>query len=115
MGKKIMLAAVALLCATSVYAAPRYKGLDNRHGKTTIRIEIPASDRDESNGLSIDDVRLYNDGKILSAKKVDAIWGDDSTIILQFKKLTHFKDCILSFTVNGTPVSVDIQKELTGR
>lgn len=70
---------------------------------------------DESNGLSVDDVKLYNNGEILTAKKVDAIWGKDSTIILEFKKLTTFEDCTLSFTVNGKPVSMDIQSIMLKR
>ena len=74
--KKIVLSLfVALLSFGSAIAAPQFKGLSNKHGKTTIKVEIPASDRDASNGLSIDNIKLHNNGKILSAKKVDAIWG----------------------------------------
>lgn len=83
--------------------------------QTTIKIEIPASDRDETNGLSIEDVVLYNDGKTFQAKKVDAIWGDNSIVILQFEKLTAFEDCTLSFSLNGEPVSLDIQSCLADR
>lgn len=92
---------------------PNSRGLNNKHGKTTIKIEIPASDRDETNGLSVDNVKLYNNGETLSAKKVDAIWSENSTIILEFKKLTTFDDCTLSFTINGEPVSMDIQSMLS--
>lgn len=28
---------------------------------------------------------------------------------MEFKKLTTFEDCTLSFTVNGEPVSMDLQ------
>lgn len=101
--------ALMFLSFGSAFAAPQFRGLNNKHGKTTIKIEIPASDRDESNGLSIDNVKLYNDGKMLRANKVNAIWGENSTIILEFKKLTTFEDCTLSFTINGKPVSMDIQ------
>ena len=98
--KKIILScAAALLAIGSACATPKFLSLNNKHGKTTIKIEIPASDRDETNGLSIEDV----------AKKVDAIWGDNSIVILQFEKLTAFEDCTLSFSVNGKPVSLDIQ------
>ncbi|MDE5882997.1 MAG: hypothetical protein K2H60_14855 [Muribaculaceae bacterium] len=100
---------VALLSFCSALAAPQFKGLSNKHDKTTIKVEIPASDRDASNGLSIDNIKLYNNGEILSAKKVDAIWGENSMIILEFKKLKEFENCYLSFTVNGQPVSIDIQ------
>lgn len=96
--KKIILScAAALLAIGSAHATPKFLSLNNKHGKTTIKIEIPASDRDETNGLSIEDVVLYNDGKTFQAKKVDAIWGDNSIVILQFEKLTAFEDCTLSF------------------
>lgn len=104
--------ALGLLSFGSAVAAPQFKGLNNKHRKTTIKIEIPASDRDESNGLSIDNVKLCNNGKLLKANKADAIWDENSTIILEFKKLTTFEDCTLSFTINGKPVSMDIQSRL---
>ena len=115
MKKLILLLTIALLSIGSAFALPQFKGLDNNHGKTTIKIEIPSFDRDSSNGLSIDNVRLYNKGKILNPKKVDAIWGDNSTIILEFKKLKEFEDCTLSFTLNGESVSMDIQSFLMGK
>lgn len=111
--KKILLSfVICLLSFGSAFAAPRFKGVDNKHRKTTIRIEISASDRDYSNGLSVDNVRLSNNGETLAAKKVDAIWGDDSEIIFEFKKLTTFADCMLSFTVNGKPVTMDITMDI---
>ena len=104
--KKIILScAAALLAIGSAHATPKFLSLNNKHGKTTIKIEIPASDRDETNGLSIEDVVLYNSGKTFQAKSVDAIWGDNSTVILQFEKLTAFEDCTLSFSLNGEPGS----------
>lgn len=109
MKKLLFSLTVALLSFGSAVATPQFKGLSNNHGKTTIKIEIPATDRDASNGLSVDNIRLYNNGEMLSAKKVDAIWGDNSIIIMEFKKLTVFEDCTLSFTVNGEPVIIDIQ------
>lgn len=115
MKKALLSLAVGLLAVGSSFAAPQFKGLNNKHGKTTIQIEIPASDRDASNGLSVDNVKLYNNGETLNAKKVNAIWGENSTIILEFKKLTTFKDCTLSFTVNGEPVSMDLQSIMMNR
>ena len=107
--KKIALSLfVALLSFDSALAAPQFKGLSNKHGKTTIKVEIPVSDRDATNGLSVDNIKLYNNGEMLSAKKVDAIWGENSMIIMEFKKLKEFENCSLSFTINGEPVSIDI-------
>lgn len=108
MKKLIISLAVALLSVGSISAFPRFKGLDNKNGKTTFRIEIPASDRDSTNGLSIDNVRLYNNDEVLDAKKVDAIWGENSTVIIEFKKLTTFDNCTLSLTINGKPFSISI-------
>ena len=76
MNKLFLSLALLLLSFGSVAAAPRFKELNNKHGKTTIIIEIPASDRDETNGLSVDNVKLYNNGETLTAKKVNAMWGE---------------------------------------
>ena len=109
--KKIVLSLfVALLSFGSALAAPQFKGLSNKHGKTTIKVEIPASDYDATNGLSVDNIKLYNNGEMLSAKKVEAILGENSMIIMEFKKLKKFENCTLSFTVNGKTVSIDIQR-----
>ena len=108
--KKIILSlTVALLSFGSAFAMPEFKGLSNKNGKTVIKVEIPASQRDKDNGLSIDQVKLYNNGDMLFAKRVDAIWGENSTIILEFKKLTVFEDCTLFFLLNGELISIDIQ------
>ncbi len=106
---------LALLSFGSALASPQFKELNNKNGKTTIKVEIPTSDRDASDGLTIDNVKLYNNGQMLKAKKVDASWGENSTIILEFKKLKKFDDCTLSFTLNGNPVSIDIQTYLSRR
>lgn len=110
MKKTFLLLAIGVLAfGSNAFAMPKFKELNNEHGKTTIKIEIPASDRDATNGLSVDNIKLYNNGEMLKAKKVDAIWGENSLIIFEFKKLTTFEDCSLSFTINGEPVSIDIQ------
>ena len=122
-----------LLAAGSVIGAPRFKELNNFHGKTTIKVEIPASDRDADGGLSIDNVKLHNNGETLAAKKVNAKWGEkqgekqgenrcekigeksgeNTTVILEFKKLTLFAGCTLSFTMNGTPVTINLQRHIS--
>lgn len=111
--KKIILSlAIALFSFGASMAAPKFRSLDNRNGKTTIVIEIPALDRDDNDGLSVDDVKLHNNGKIFNADKVDAEWGHNSMIIAEFKKLKTFKNCTLTFTLNGKPVTMNIQNEL---
>lgn len=115
MKKSLFSLAIGLLAFGSAFAAPQLKGLNNKNGKTTIIVEIPSADRDATNGLSVDNVKLYNNGDMLTSKKVDAIWGDNSIIVMEFKKLTTFKDCLLGFTLNGEPVSMDIQSILMNR
>lgn len=131
--KKVLFSlALTLLAAGSVIGAPRFKELNNFHGKTTIKVEIPASDRDADGGLSIDNVKLHNNGETLAAKKVNAKWGEkqgenrcknrceksgeksgeNTTVIFEFKKLTLFAGCTLSFTMNGTPVTINIQRHM---
>ena len=103
-----------LLAVGSAFGVPRFKELNNFHGKTTIKIEIPASDRDADGGLSLGDVKLHNNGEMLAAKKVNAKWGEkndeSTTVIFEFKKLTLFAGCTLSFTMNGTPVTINLQR-----
>ena len=132
--KKVLFSlALTLLAAGSVIGAPRFKELNNFHGKTTIKVEIPAYDRDADGGLSIDNVKLHNNGETLAAKKVNAKWGEkqgekqgenrcekigeksgeNTTVILEFKKLTLFAGCTLSFTMNGTPVTINLQRHIS--
>ena len=117
MNKVLFSFALTLLAAGSAFGAPRFKELNNFHGKTTIKIEIPASDRDADGGLSIDNVKLYNNGKTLTAKKVNTKWGENNgentTVILEFKKLTLFARCTVSFTMNGTPVRINLQRHIS--
>lgn len=108
--KKILLTfAIVLLFVGNALAKPRLKEINNKYGKTIIKVEVPASDRDSVGGLSIDNVRLYNNGEMIKAKKVDAIWDETSTIIIEFKKMKKFEGCILTFTLNGEPVSIDLR------
>ena len=136
--KKVLFSlALTLLAAGSVIGAPRFKELNNFHGKTTIKVEIPAYDRDADGGLSIDNVKLHNNGETLAAKKVNAKWGEkngdksdekcgkkcgkksgekndeSTTVIFEFKKLTLFAGCTLSFTMNGTPVTINLQRHIS--
>lgn len=110
-----LLLTITFLSIGSVFAKPIFKGLNNNGGKTTIIIKIPASDRDNTNGLSLDNFKLYNNGQIHNAKKVNSIWGDESIVTIEFKHLSKFSNCTLSFTLNGEPVSIDIQDRMINR
>ena len=106
--KKILLSfALAMLSVGSMFAMPQFKGLDNKNGKTTIRIEIPETDLTQV--TVIKDCSLYNDGKEYEVKKVNIKGGKGNLFGLEFKQLTTFSDCTLSFTMNGEPVKIDVQ------
>ncbi len=107
MKKTILSLAFALLVTGSAIAAPQFKGLDNNHGKTTVKIEFPSSEFSQT--TVIKGWKLYNNGKVYDVKKVDVKGNKGEIFVLEFKKFTEFSDCILSFTVNGEPVSIDIQ------
>ena len=107
MKKLIFLLTVALFSFGSALASPKFKGLSNNHGKTTVKIEFPISDF--SNTTIIKDWKLYNDGKVYDVKNIEVKGSKVYTFVLEFKKLTKFSDCSLSFTVNGETVSIDIQ------
>lgn len=113
MKKAILSVAIALLSLGSVFAAPQFKGLSNKNGNTTIQIEFPASDL--SSVTELKDWKLYNNDEELAAKKVSVTGHNGNRFVLEFKKLTEFENCRLTFTMNGKPVSMDIQSELITR
>ena len=96
MKKTFISLAFALLSFGAAFASPQFKELNNKNGKTTIKIEIPESDL--SQFTVIKDWRFHNGGKAYDVKKVDVKGDDGST---------------LSFTINGKPVSINIQEKLT--
>lgn len=107
MKKLMLLLAVAVVAVGSALGSPRFKELNNRHGKTTVKVEFPVSDL--SQVTVIKDWKLHNGGKVYDVKRVDVKGREGNTFVLEFKKLTEFSDCSLSFTVNGEPVSMDLQ------
>ncbi|MCI9286288.1 MAG: hypothetical protein HFJ91_11015 [Muribaculaceae bacterium] len=110
MKKLILTLAIALLSFGSASATPQFKGLSNRHGKTTVIIEFSSSDLSKT--TVIRDWKLHNNGKVYDVKKVNVKGSNGNTFILEFRKFTEFSDCTLSFTVNGDPVSIDIQSRM---
>ncbi len=105
--KKIILSLVfALLAIGSAIAAPQFRSIDNENGKTTVKIEFQSSEFSQT--TIIKDWKLYNNGKVYAVKKVDVKGKNGEIFVLEFAKLTKFSDCVLYFTVNGEPASVDI-------
>jgi hypothetical protein len=113
--KKVLLLAIAILSTGCAFATPQFKRLTNKHGKTTIVLEIPAEDKSANNSIRIDNILLYNCGERLTAKKVSAVWDETSTIVLQFKKQAYFDGCELSFTLNGDPITINVQDALSNK
>lgn len=112
--KKIFIAyAFAMLSFGSMFAASQFKGLNNKNGKTTVKIEIP--DSDLSQFTVIRDWKLHNGGKTYDVRNVNVQGKEGNTFVLEFSKLTKFSDCRLSFTINGEPISIDIQSILVNR
>ncbi|MCM1505357.1 MAG: hypothetical protein NC127_09195 [Muribaculum sp.] len=109
MKKLILTLTIALLAFGSALATPQFKGLSNRHGKTTVKIEFSSSDLSRTTVIS--DWKLHNNGKEYAVKKVDVKGKNGEIFVLEFAKLTKFSDCTLSFSVNGEPVSIDILTE----
>lgn len=103
----IIMFTFAMLSVCSVFASPKFKGLNNKNGKTTIKVEIPSSELAQTPVIA--DWKLSNNGKSYDVKKVDVKGRNGEIFILEFKEFTEFSDCVLSFTINGEPVSIDIQ------
>lgn len=110
MKKTILSLAFALLAIGSAIAAPKFKGINNKHGKTTVKIEFPSSEFSQT--TVIKDWKLHNNGKEYAVKKVDVKGKNGEIFVLEFAKLTKFSDCTLSFSVNGEPISIDIQSQM---
>lgn len=73
-------------------------------------------DNNASRDVEITNAVLSNNGKDYPAKQIrcDIINGV-ATYKLTFKRLTVFKDCKVSLTVNGETITVNIQKAMSSR
>lgn len=108
--KTLLLLAAIAVSALSASAKVEFKSLNNYGNNTTIVFTISEDERDSANGLSVDNIVFECDGKIYTAKNVNADFGATTTVTAKFKKLKKFSNCRLTFTVNGEDRSIDIQK-----
>lgn len=109
--KKIILTTALCLSAICGSAEIAYRSLDNK-GATNIVL----TDSDAPAHVEVTDAVLTNDGTDYPARQIRCDVKDGTaTYRLQFKKLTLFKDCRLTITVNGEKKTLDIQKSLTQR
>lgn len=110
--KRIILVTFINLIIFGASAEIRFKSIDNM--RTT---NIVLVDNDTSHtGVEITDAVLSNNGKKYPAKQIgcDVVNGF-ATYELKFKRLTIFKDCKVTLTINGETKTIDIQKTMSDR
>lgn len=104
-----LLVGAMLLSVGSAWAAPKLVSIKARKGKAVVKIEIPASDRDENNGLSVKEVLLHNQGETFKPWRVESnYWGEETTVTMKFRGLPALTDSSLSMSINGQPVSMEL-------
>ena len=109
--KKLVLLSIVALSALAASAEIKYQSLDNIGGTN-----IVLTDSDAPEKVEISDAVFYCDGKEYRAKSIrcDVVDGV-AKYKLKFKRLTVFKDCKVTLTVNGEKKTVNIQKPLLER
>lgn len=99
------------LVALGVSAEIRFMSIDNI--KAT---NIVLADNGAPHGVEVTDAVLFSDGKEYPAKQIRCEVADSVAYCkLKFKRLTVFKDCKVTLTVNGKKVVIDIQKAISSR
>lgn len=109
--KKLVLLSIVALSALAASAEIKYQSLDNIGGTN-----IVLTDNDAPEKVEVSDAVFYCDGKEYRAKSIrcDVVDGV-AKYKLKFKRLTVFKDCKVTMTVNGEKKTVNIQKPLLER
>lgn len=98
-----------LLMAIIAFAEPHFVSLSN----TTVIFTLTSDDKDSNNGLGIENIMLECDnGKTYKAKHVDAQFGDTTTVIVKFKKLSKLENSRLKFCINGEDKYIDIPTDM---
>ena len=109
--KKIFLIAVFSFAVFGASAEIKFKCLDNIRGTNVVLVDDNAPQT-----IKITDAVLSNNGSEYPAKQIrcDVVDGT-ATYKLKFKRLTLFKDCKVTLTVNGEKITINIQKSLIDR
>lgn len=109
--KKFFLIAVFILAVFGVSAEIKFKSLDNIKGTNVVLVYDNAPQT-----FKITDAVLSNNGSEYPAKQIrcDVVNGI-ATYKLKFKRLTLFKDCKVTLTVNGEKITINLQKSLLDR
>ncbi|MDE6267102.1 MAG: hypothetical protein K2M07_07125 [Muribaculaceae bacterium] len=109
--KKFFLIAVFSLTVLGASAEIKFKSLDNIKGTNVVLVDDKAPQT-----VKITDAVLSNNGSEYPAKQIrcDVVNGV-ATYKLKFKRLTFFKDCKVTLTVNGEKNTINLQKSLLYR
>ncbi|MDE7413903.1 MAG: hypothetical protein K2N05_08990 [Muribaculaceae bacterium] len=106
--KKLFLIAVFSLVVLGAAAEIKFQSLDNLKGTNVVLV-----DEDAPQTIHITDAVLSNNGSDYSAKQIRCdIVNGVATYKLKFKRLTLFKDCKVTLTVNGEKLTINLQKSL---
>ncbi|MBD5347835.1 MAG: hypothetical protein HDR84_01115 [Bacteroides sp.] len=106
--KKFFLIAVSSLSVLAASAEIKFKSLDNIKGTNVVLVDDNAPQT-----VKITDAVLSNNGSEYPAKQIrcDVVDGV-ATYKLKFKRLTLFKDCEVTLTVNGEKITINLQKNM---
>lgn len=109
--KKLILMAILCLATLGASAEIRYRSINNIHGTNIVLVDSDAPDK-----ITVSEAILSNNGRKYRAKDIRCnVRGGVATYKLKFRRLTVFKNCKLTLTVNGRKVTVDIQKAMSHR
>ena len=94
------------------YDKPKIKSAFFKKDNLIFRIYIPVCYRDENHRIVLDNAILHNEGRLFKSINIYAVKGQhEDTAILEFRDITTFEDCSLSFTINGEPVSITVLED----
>lgn len=109
--KRMILLAMLVTGIFGASAEIRFGGIDN-NGAT----HIVLIDKEAPETVEITEALLTNDGKTYRARQIRCdVMNGTAVYRLQFKRLTVFRNCRVTLTVNGERKTVDIQRNLLDR
>ena len=103
--------AVFSLAVFGASAEIKFQSLDNIKGTNVVLV-----DENAPQTFKITDAVLSNNGSEYPAKQIICdVVNEVATYKLKFKRLTLFKDCKVTLTVNGEKITINLQKSLLDR